>query len=236
MNRKPKNSAQRLRRTRLVRKDRCRSGNLIVVTIPDSIAVIPRRFAAIAWALGVTAIVCSSAGAQTGRTLIRHDFTASAQGWIVSGDTRPADAIFSPTGGHPGGCITGVDEALGETWYFLAPATVLEQLPKAVGGTISYSLKQSGAMISLFDDDVVIVGPAGRLSYRFPTAPGTDWTDFTVRLSAAEGWTWNWNRRATQAEIERVLARPTLFQIRGEYVTGDDMGSLDNFVLTAAAS
>jgi hypothetical protein len=197
--------------------------------------VIRRSFAAIACALSVAALACHSTGAQAGRPLIRHDFTDSAQGWIVSGDTRPADAIFSRTGGRSGGCITGVDEALGETWYFLAPATVLQQLPKAVNGTISYSLKQSGAMVSLFDDDVVIVGPAGRLSYRFPTAPGTDWTDFSVQLSATESWTWNWNRRATQAQIEQVLAAPTLLLIRGEYVTGDDMGSLDNFVLTAGS-
>ena len=198
--------------------------------------MVRRGFAgAVAWALSLTALACHAAGAHGVRTLIRHDFTDSAQGWIVSGDTRPADALFSPTGGHPGGCITGVDEALGETWYFLAPATVLQQLPKAVNGTLSYSLKQSGALISLFDDDVVILGPAGRLSYRFPTAPGTDWTDFSVQLSAAKGWTWNWNRKATQAQIEQVLAAPTLLQIRGEYVTGDDMGSLDNFVLTEAA-
>jgi hypothetical protein len=196
--------------------------------------MVRRPFAAVAWALSLTALACHSAGAQAGRTLIRHDFTDSAEGWIVSGDTRPDDAIFSRAGGHPGGCITGVDEALGETWYFLAPATVLQQLPKAVNGTISYSLKQSGAMVSLFDDDVVIVGPAGRLSYRFPTPPGTDWTGFRVQLSATAGWTWNWNRRATQAQIEQVLAAPTLLQIRGEYVTGDDMASMDNFALTAA--
>ena len=153
----------------------------------------------------------------------------------MNGDTRPADAIFSRTGGHPGGCITGVDEALGETWYFLAPASVLQQLPKAVNGTLSYSLKQSGAIIGLFDDDVVIVGRSGRLSYRFSTAPGTDWTDFGVQLSATSGWKWNWNQRATQAQIEQILAAPTLLEIRGEYVTGDDMGSLDNFVLRAGA-
>jgi len=194
----------------------------------------PRPFVAVAWVLSLTALACHSTGAQAGRTLIRHDFTDSAEGWIVSGDTRPADAVFSRTGGHSGGCITGTDEALGETWYFLAPATVLQQLPKAVNGTISYSLKQSGAIISLFDDDVVIVGPAGRLSYRFPAGPGTEWTDFAVRLSATEGWTWNWNKRATQAQMEQVLTAPTLLQIRGEYVTGDDMGSLDNFALTAA--
>src|ERR1043165_4324605 len=122
--------------------------------------MIPRVLVAVACALSVAALACRS-GAQT---LIRHEFTDSAQGWIVRGDTRPEEAIFTPTGGNPGGCITGVDEALGETWYFLAPATVLEQLPKAVNGTINYSLKQSGAIIGLFDDDVVILGPAGRLS------------------------------------------------------------------------
>lgn len=194
--------------------------------------MVGRPFAAAAWALSLTALACHSAGAQR-RTLINHEFTDSAQGWIVNGDTRPADAIFSPTGGHPGGCITGTDEALGETWYFLAPPSMLQQLPKAINGTISYSLKQSGPIISLFDDDIVIVGPAGRLSYRFPNAPGTDWTDFSVQLSASKGWTFNWNRRATQAQLEQVLAAPTLLQIRGEYVTGEDMGSLDNFVLAA---
>ena len=125
------------------------------------------------------------------------------------------------------------DEALGETWYFLAPRTVLDRLPDAVNGTLSYSLKQSGSIISLFDDDVVIVGPAGRLSYRFPIAPGTDWTDFSVRLSASAGWTWNWNAPATQAQIESVLKAPALLQIRGEYVTGEDMGWLDSFRLAA---
>jgi hypothetical protein len=181
------------------------------------------------------ALAFHSAGAQprTGRTLVRHDFTESAQGWRISGDTAADEPIFSMSGGHPGGCITGVDEALGETWYFRAPAAVLQQLPAAVNGTLSYTLKQSGAIISLIDDDVVIVGSAGRLSYRFRAAPGTDWTDFSVQLAESEGWTWNWNRRATQAQIESVLAAPMRLEIRGEYVTGPDEGSLDNFVLSA---
>ena len=197
--------------------------------------MMPRFFAAVAGILSTAALACHSTRAQADRTLIRHEFTDSADGWIVSGDTRPEEALFSRTGGHPGGCITGVDEALGETWYFLAPAAVLQQLPKAVNGTISYSLKQSGAIIGLFDDDVVVLGRAGRLSYRFAAGPGTEWTDFSVKLSAGQGWKWNWNQTATQAQIEAVLAAPTLLQVRGEYVTGDDMGSLDNFVLTAAA-
>jgi hypothetical protein len=195
-----------------------------------------RQQPAVVCALLFIAMTGRSVNPQTwnGPALVSHDFTESAQGWQIAGDTGNVDPIFTPDGGHPGGCITGVDEALGETWYFHAPMTVLRQLPAAVAGTISFSLKQSGTQISLFDDDVVIVGPAGRLSYRFHTGPGTEWTDFSVRLSESEGWTWNWNRRATQAQIDSVLAAPTRLEIRGEYVTGPDEGSLDNFVLRGA--
>lgn len=169
---------------------------------------------------------------QIGSVLVSHHFAESAQGWQVAGDTGTVDPLFTSKGGHPDGYITGVDEAIGETWYFRAPTSVLRQLPAAVNGTLSFRLKQSGSQVSLFDDDVVVVGPAGRLSYRFQAAPGTDWTDFSVRLSEGEGWTWNWNSRATQAQIESVLAAPTGLDIRGEYVTGQDEGSLDHFVLT----
>ena len=170
----------------------------------------------------------ATAQTPSGVALVSHDFIESAQGWQVAGDTGTVDPVFTP---GDGGYITGVDEAIGETWYFRAPMSVLRQLPAAVNGTISFSLKQSGLQVSLFDDDVVIVGAAGRLSYRFQTAPGTDWTDFSVRLLEDEGWTWNWNRRATQAQINSVLAAPTVLDIRGEYVTGQDEASLGKFVL-----
>jgi hypothetical protein len=177
----------------------------------------------------------AAAQSQVGPVLVRHDFIQSAHGWKIASDTGTVDPMFTASGGHPDGCITGVDEALGETWYFRAPMSVLRQLPAAANGTISFSLKQSGSQVSLFDDDVVIIGPAGRLSYRFQTAPGTEWTDLSVRLVESEGWTWNWNSRATQAQINSVLAAPTGLDIRGEYVTGQDEGSLDNFVLKGPA-
>ena len=176
----------------------------------------------------------SHAQAPAGVTLASHDFNASAEGWRISGDTDAMTPIFNPTGGHSGGCIEGSDQALGETWYFSAPGSVVARLPAASNGTLSYWLKQSGAMISLNDDDIVIVGRAGRLSYRFPRPPGIDWTPLSVRLSASEPWMWNWNRRATQAQLEEVLATATQLEIRGEYVTGDDRASLDTFRLTAA--
>ena len=54
---------------------------------------LPGPVVAVTWVLSIGALACHSTGAQAGRTLIRHDFTDSAEGWIVNGDTRPADAI-----------------------------------------------------------------------------------------------------------------------------------------------
>ena len=166
-----------------------------------------------------------------------YEFTDSAEEWRISTDSGAADAIFNPNGGNPGACISGVDEALGETWYFRAPTAVLRQLAAAENGAITFSLKQSTNVDGGFlDDDVVITGTAGRIGYRFRSgsAPGTSWKDFSVRLSADEGWRWNWGPPATQIQIRSVLAAPLSLEIRGEYVTGEDEGSLDNFALKAA--
>jgi len=180
----------------------------------------------------VTLAGCARAGA-AGTTLIAHDFTTSAEGWLIVADTGMVTPGFLPAGGRTGGYIFGTDEALGETWYFRAPATVLSQLAAAEGGRLSYSLKQSSDAQAFVDDDIVIQGPAGRLSYRFVTQPGTDWTDFSVQLSASEDWRWNWNARATEEQIRSVLRDATRLDIRGEYWTGDDVGGLDHVVLTA---
>jgi alkaline phosphatase D len=183
----------------------------------------------IAAALGACLIGLHAQSSPQERTLVEYDFTASAQGWMVSGDTSPAEAVFHPSGGSPGGHISYVDDAVGETWYFRAPDGVLKQLAAAENGTLSYSLKQSSDTPGFLDDDVIIVGPAGRLSFRFSTSPG--WTPFSVKLTAAAEWRWNWNARATQEQIHRVLANPTSLEIRGEYHTGPDEGALDSVVL-----
>lgn len=166
------------------------------------------------------------------RALVAHDFEAGTHGWLVSGDSGAVQPTLHASGGDPGGYISYADEALGETWYFSAPASVLRALSAAEHGTLSYSLKQSEPVVGIFEDDVVISGPAGRLSYRFRHSPGTDWSSFSVTLSAAAGWTWNWNAPATQEQMRRVLADATSLEIRGEYHTGPDEGALDRVVLS----
>jgi len=168
-----------------------------------------------------------------GKTLVSYEFPSSPQGWFIAGDTSDVPATFEPTGGNPGGYISHVDEAVGETWYFRAPTGVLAQLAAAEHGTLRFSLKQSHTDAGFPDDDVVIVGASGRLSYRFDRAPGTDWTNFSVQLSASANWRWNWNQAATQEQMHQVLAAPTRLEIRGEFRTGDDTGGLDNFQLIA---
>ena len=192
------------------------------------------RQSLVALAVAFAASALLAAQARPGRVLLNHEFTTSTEGWRIAGDVGPEEAVFHATGGHPGGYIAGIDDALGETWFFHAPDALLAQLPAAIGGSLSFSLKQSGMFISLIDDDVVIVGPAGRITHRFPLGPGTVWTDFSVEFTERAGWTWNFSQRATQAQIDSVLRAATRLEIRGEYVTGDDEGSLDNVVLRAA--
>lgn len=178
------------------------------------------------------ALVSCWAGCTTGAALVAHHFDESAEGWVIAGDTGDVEPSFETDGGSAGGYISGNDEALGETWYFRAPEDVLTALPAAADGTISYRLRQSSTDAGFDEDDLVITGPAGRLSFRFDYAPGTDWTPFTVRLSASEGWRWNWSAAATDEQLRSVLADAARFEIRGEYRTGEDVGGLDDFVLT----
>ena len=186
--------------------------------------------AALLAALAIVIVGCSCA--PRSHPLVLHDFARSAEGWQIAGDTGNVSPVFHQTGGRSGGYIAHTDEALGETWYFHAPASVLTLLPAAAGGRLEYTLKQDSVDAGFPDDDVVIVGEAGRLSYRFEYAPGTDWTDFSVTLSASANWRWNWNARATEAQIRSVLERPSRLEIRGEYRTGDDVGGMGRFVLT----
>ncbi len=187
--------------------------------------------AAIVGALALAAAGCGGTGARADRTLVEHDFSTSSEGWLIAGDTGMAAPSFHAGGGHPGGYISNEDEPVGETWYFRAPDRVLQQLPVAEGGILRYSLKQSSPDAGFVDDDVIISGPAGRLSYRFGTAPGLEWTEFSVELSAEAGWRWNWNQPATAEHMRSVLTNPTSLEIRGEYRTGEDTGGLDSVVL-----
>lgn len=182
----------------------------------------------------MTFAACTRAGVRADEVLIAYQFDSSAEGWRIAADTVDIDPTFHAEGGVPGGYIAGTDEAAGETWYFSAPASLLALLSSAEGGELRVSLKQSETTGGYLDDDVVIQGPAGRLSHRFASAPGVEWREFAVPLTASAGWRWNWNADATDAQMRTVLRDATHLYIRGEFVTGPDEGALDAVFLLAA--
>jgi alkaline phosphatase D len=190
--------------------------------------------AAVSLCAALALAACTRAGGAADELLIAYHFETSTEGWRIAADTVDVDPTYRAEGGVPGGYIAGTDEAAGETWYFSAPASLLALLPSAEGGVLRFSLKQSETTGSYVDDDVVIQGPAGRLSYRFASAPGVEWREFAVPLTASAGWRWNWNEDATDAQMQSVLRHPTHLQIRGEFVTGPDEGALDTVILQAA--
>ncbi len=179
------------------------------------------------------AAACTYAGGVSDVGLITYHFEESAEGWRIAGDTGDLDPTWHAEGGVPGGYISGTDEAAGETWYFSAPKSLLMHLRSAEGGVLRFNLKQSETIGAYLDDDVVIQGPAGRLSFRFERSPGVEWRAYAVPLSAGAGWRWNWTTEATAAQMRDVLRDATRLHIRGEFVTGPDEGALDAVVLLA---
>ena len=186
--------------------------------------------AAVLICMAMALAACKPAGGSDA-VLIAYHFETSAEGWRIAADTVDVEATFHTEGGAPGGYIAGTDEAAGETWYFSAPASLLARLPSADGGVLRFSLKQSESTSGYIDDDVVIQGAAGRLSFRLASAPGIEWREFAVPLTATAGWRWNGNAEATDAQMRSVLREPARLQIRGEFVTGPDEGALDAVVL-----
>ena len=131
-----------------------------------------------------------------------------AQGWQVSGDSGSFEPHVHASGGDPGGYISHTDEALGETWYFRAPDSVLTSL--AAAETRDAQLPHQA------------IGRAARRPRRRhrhrrtrgPTvlplskSPGTGWTPFSVRFTAAAGWRWNWNAPATPGADPQRARQP----------------------------
>ena len=165
------------------------------------------------------------------RTLVAHDFSASPTDGSCP-ETPARRSPVPPSGGHPGGYISHADEAVGRDVVLPGARQRAAALAAAENGTLSYSLKQSADDPGFLDDDVIIVGPAGRLSFRFARRPARAGR----LLGEAHGrgrLALELERAASQEQIHRVLANPTSLEIRGEHYTGPDEGALDNVVLRA---
>jgi hypothetical protein len=195
-------------------------------------------FAAAATLIGA-ALAVPSAQAAIGST-----FAADAEGWSVvdivwgAGDYLAPGTVTAPIhadGGNPGGHIRAADPS-DQSFFFQAPGAFLGDLESYYGGTLTFDQQVSPATPEWRDDPDVVLGGGGvQLLYRGSANPGSDWTSFSVHLTAAEWRVGSLTGVApTEAEFRGVLAALSVLRIRGEYVTGViETTGLDNVQLTA---
>ena len=168
----------------------------------------------------------SNLGAKVG-----SGFDTSDDGWTIVGDAqaRTVKPDFSGIGGNPDGLISAKDDVAGGVWYFKAPSRYLGDNSSTYGQLLSFDLTVTPITNPFDYVDVILEGDGLTVVYDTSPAPGTSWTTFSVPLSEA-GWKMDAlsGAAASAADFKRVLVHMTNFQIRGEFNTGPDTGSLDN--------
>lgn len=166
--------------------------------------------------------------------LVASTFDTDDEDWTVVNDAYAP--VYHAEGGNPGGYISATDKGQGLYWYWRAPAKFYGDFSMAYGRTLTFDLKQS-PVGQANRDDVILTGGGIQLIYNTPYNPGADWTSYSILLHESAGWI---NKAtgsaATQAEIQTALSALSDLQIRGEYTTSRDIGSLDNVVLGAGAT
>ena len=163
-------------------------------------------------------------------------FDTGTDGWtIFSAGTGP---VFEPAVGNPPGDIVGTDIALGQVWYFNAPASFLGN--KSAASVLTFDMSQSATTTQFNSSDVVLIG--GGLTLAFDTVPSPaafpNFTHYEVPLGSATGWHIDTlgGTGASKEQLDTVLSGLTALRIRGEFVSGADQGRLDNVVLDTGAT
>jgi hypothetical protein len=162
-------------------------------------------------------------------------FDNNDEGWKVVGDVQNALAKpdYHNTDGNPGGYLSATDNATGGDWYWSAPKKFLGSKKGALNKKLEYDLKQSDLNNQYDAADIILESKDLTLVYSFPSHPGTTWTSFSVILSPEAGWKKNSTdgQAASKEDLLMVLSRLKSLKIRGEFITGPDVGSIDNVCL-----
>lgn len=169
---------------------------------------------------------------------ITSTFDVDDEGWLVVGDATSSIPQYHADGGNEGGYISADDTANGGVWYWSAPEKFTGDQSASFGKNLSFDLAQNN-LDSQFDaDDILILGENLTLALDLPVNPGINWTSYSVKLDTSENWmieTYLSGNEATEADIQEVLTNVTAIRIRGEFVSGPDVGSLDNVILESAS-
>ena len=175
--------------------------------------------------------------------VIASTFAAGGESWTFRGDLQ--DWRHVETGGAPGrggntGYIDLVDRAVGDLVYVEAPGAFLGQKSGYLGGTLSFSLQNSDVSPGLAPlPGVILEGGGTSLVIDIGAAPGTAWTDYSVRLAPDGAGLTDWRVGAldgpvaTRADFQRVLNDLDALVIRGEFDSGPEFSGLDEVAMRA---
>ena len=173
-------------------------------------------------------------------------FNSDADGWTVVDTPDPGPGVppdilatytpsFVASGGSPGGFVQIADPTQGPTYYWRAPAKFLGNLSFAYGGYVRFAVHDAGGDSYFMAPDVILTGAGLTLEYSmnaldYPLGP--DWHAYSVDLNPG---TWSNvsgdGSAPTPAQMQAVLGALDGLYIRGEYLNGEDTGSLDSVSL-----
>ncbi len=163
-------------------------------------------------------------------------FDFDNEGWMAIGDPVSNTSEWHDTGGNPNGHIKVEDSSIGGTWYFVAPLKFLGNKCDAYGKYLRYDQLTSdttGQQQYGGQPDIKLIGGGITLIFDNTFNPGLDWTHYDVLLREDAGWRLNSTSgpKPTNAQFRTVLANINALQIRGEYRSSADIGSLDNVLI-----
>ncbi len=152
--------------------------------------------------------------------------------WLVLGDADNL-VLFDDNS------LCATDSQQGETWYFDAPLSFVDEIVNGYGKLLSFELKQDSNGSQFDDMDIIlVVGNGILLSYDLVNNPDIDFTSYTVMLTEGAGWVdVDGMFDLTDADLfQQILSDVTRLQIRGEFSTTRDTGCLRNPIISAPSN
>ncbi|MBV9859841.1 MAG: hypothetical protein JO038_07045 [Alphaproteobacteria bacterium] len=173
---------------------------------------------------------------------IFEGFDTGPDGWTITNDI-PASLQWEATGGDPDGYLQWTDETFGapDALYVTdvnsGASNFIGDQSAYYGGILAYHIEdQAGYDASGYDStgEVVLIGDGQTLAIAVGIA-GTSWTDYSVQLTASAGWKVDSldGSSATEAQMQQVLGDLTTLEIQAEYISGHEVGGLDDVAMIA---
>jgi hypothetical protein len=191
-------------------------------------------------------VIAGALPAPAGAVNVATGFDAGAEAWYSGNRAGHAAGTvdYHPTGGNPGGYISGSDDESSESlrWDFVAPdfSAWTGDLSANYGGTLSYDVRHTAAanrnsVATFYNFDGGGMELLGELG---PPPSGTGWNHYAFTLSeSAPGWQFIGfspavQRPATAGDFAAVLSNVGLVQVTGDFSFGvGQITDVDNVCL-----